>query len=998
MRLPRTIIGTVACLFLMAPHLAAQIGRGGIAGVVRDATGDVLPGVTVEASSPALIEKVRSVVTDGSGQYSIVDLRPGVYVVTFTLTGFNTVKREGIELTADFTAPVNVDMRVGAVEETITVTGESPVVDTRNVVQARVMTRDILNNIPTGKLFQSIEVLIPGMSVGQSNASGGSKQDVGGTLGNVSMTMGIHGSRARDQQIMFDGMDVSVPQHNAIPIIILQDGNVQEMSMLYGANPAESETGGVHINLIPKDGGNTFRGSFFGNFSNSSLQANNVDDHLRQAHFSAPNHLNKIYDLNPTLGGPILRDKLWFYGAYRYFYNNNWAGGVYYNQDPTAWIYKPDLTRQGFLDQWGYNSGFRLTWQATPRNKFTLYDNYDHNCDCHRGLSANTAPDASTYLRFKTNLYQGTWSSPVTNRLLLETGLSVLWSTAAYAPQLGSTQDGVTEASIPITYRFPSASWSRSHNYFARAALNYVSGAHAFKVGLTWLNQGLRFDYIQGPGDARFTLLNGKPLSVTYYASPYSYAASVRPNIGVYAQDQWTIRRLTVNGGLRFDHYVNTHDALYLPPTQWLKTARNFPAGEVLNWKDLSPRLSVAYDLFGTGKTALKANLSRYVLQLGTDSTTPFYPTFASNLSTMRTWKDPDGDFIVQGDPLNPLTNQELGPSSNQNFGKTIFTTTLDPAFATGFGNRPYNWDVSAGVQHELLPQVSVSAMFYHRWFGNFSIGGQGTVVTENRAYTPADFTSYCVTVPRDPRLPGGGGNKLCSLFDIDPALVGRMNNVGTWAPHESEHWTGVDLSVNARLRHGLLLQGGLSTGKTTLDKCASWRDPRITNPIAAQTSFAGVGAPLGQVIDFCHQVEPFLPQVKFMASYPFPYGVGLSAAFQSLPGQPIYANYLATNDAIAPSLGRDLSSGPNGTVTFNVIRPGSMYLDRINQLDLRATKAFDLMTTRRFEVMVDFYNIFNANTVTTANNSYGTNGSSWLRPMSILQGRFAKFGIQLTF
>ena len=232
-------------------------------------------------------------------------------------------------------------------------------------------------------------------------------------------------------------------------------------------------------------------------------------------------------------------------------------------------------------------------------------------------------------------------------------------------------------------------------------------------------------------------------------------------------------------------------------------------------------------------------------------TTGPFHATNASNPSTSRSWTD-NGDFIVQGDPLNPLANGELGPSSNRNFGKTIVTTTLDPAIARGFGKRPYNWDLSAGVQHELRPQVSVSTMLFYRWFGNFGLGSSN--VTENRAYTPADFTSYCITVPLDSRLPGGGGNTLCGLFDLDPAKapVGQIDNVLTRARDEYKHWTGVDLTVNARLPRGLLLQGGLSTGKTTLDKCASWKDPRITTPVSADTTLSGyaMGQPASQVGD----------------------------------------------------------------------------------------------------------------------------------------------------
>ena len=179
-----------------------------IAGIVRDATGAILPGVTVEASSPALIERVRTTTTDETGQYKVLELRPGVYTVQFTLPGFSSVRREGIEITTGFTATVNAELKVGAIEETVTVSGSSPVVDLQNVKTQVVMTREIVDTIPSGRYFQSLAVLIPGIT-----ASGGysatANQDVGGQSGQAHSALAIHGGRASDMQLQLDGMNTS---------------------------------------------------------------------------------------------------------------------------------------------------------------------------------------------------------------------------------------------------------------------------------------------------------------------------------------------------------------------------------------------------------------------------------------------------------------------------------------------------------------------------------------------------------------------------------------------------------------------------------------------------------------------------------------------------------------------------------------------------------------------------------------------------------------------
>jgi hypothetical protein len=350
-------------------------------------------------------------------------------------------------------------------------------------------------------------------------------------------------------------------------------------------------------------------------------------------------------------------------------------------------------------------------------------------------------------------------------------------------------------------------------------------------------------------------------------------------------------------------------------------------------------------------------------------------PVSATSGSQTRTWNDADGDFVVQGDPLNLNANGELGPSNNRNFGRAVITSRLDPAFAKGFDVRPFNWELSAGVQHQLMPSVGVSFAYYRRWFGNFQI-------TDNVAVAPSDFNSYCITAPRDSRLPGGGGYPICGLYDVVPTKLSALNNVirtSAFYGNQISHWNGVDFLLDARLRGGVFLQGGISTGKTTTDNCDIVT--KFDNPSTY----------------LCHQESPFLNNAKMLASYTLPWQMLIAGTFQSLPGPAISAAYTATNAAIAPSLGRNLAAGPTATVAVPLIDPVTMYGERMYQVDVRLAKRFVVGRTR-LEAQVDLFNALNGNFILATNNTYGTSGLSWLVPQTILAPRLLKVGVQMRF
>ena len=349
--------------------VSAQGLSGSVTGVVRDSSGAVLPGVNVEVSSPALIEKTRSVVTDGSGQYQIIDLRPGVYEMTFALSGFSTVKREGVELAGSFTATINVEMKVGSVTETVTVSGESPIVDVSGTTQQRVIPKEVVDAIPAGRSHQQLAVLIPGVT--------GTNPDVGGsnTLGLTSLA--IHGGRTSDMRVTANGVNLrNIGSPGQLISLMPGMGSTQEVTINYGAGLAELNSSGLQINYVPREGGNRYSASFFGTYVGPSFQSSNYSDELKAQGLGQPNSLKRLYDFDASGGGPLVKDKLWFFTDARWQTNENYLAGLYYNLnagDPTKWTYAADLSQQAYAATTQSVVNLRLTWQATPRNKFSAY-------------------------------------------------------------------------------------------------------------------------------------------------------------------------------------------------------------------------------------------------------------------------------------------------------------------------------------------------------------------------------------------------------------------------------------------------------------------------------------------------------------------------------------------------------------------------------------------------------------------------------------------------
>lgn len=971
----------IACLAVSPVTAWTQsLTGGGIAGVVRDTSGAVLPGVSVEAASPALIEKVRSVVTDSQGLYKFVDLRPGQYTVTFTLPGFSTMRREGIELSAAFTATVNADLSVGAVSETITVSASAPLVDTQNVMEQQTLGRTTLDDLPVAKSTIAYAAIIPGATL----ATAGS-QDVGGSNTHPDNTFGIHGSRPNDNTVRQDGMMRNMLLAGGAGGLGMNFAGLAEMTVQTSGISAESAFGGVQLNVVPKDGGNKFEAEAQFAYADSNFQNKNLTDELRARGLDSSDSLKLSYLVMGAVGGPITRDKLWFFTGHYRTEGQTYLPGNYYNKTHGTLVYTPDLSRPAYAGESYQNHSLRLTWQATSKHKVTASYEFLNNCNCQSSLTGSLAPEASAHTPLRPN-YTGQirWTYPATNRLLFEAGGGPIISTLNHGPQaeVRPTDIAVTDLDIGYTFNARATSLTGSGNYGPHAAnqgegrvsMAYVTGSHAFKTGLSLHGAWKDFDnHINGAVD--YNVRSGVPASIRQWAVPFHEKLHFN-EVALYAQDQWTIDKLTLNLGLRYDN-LQGHIPEQTQAAGPFVPERHFAAVDgVPNWKDLAPRVGAAYSLFGHGRTAIKAFFGRYVNQETLNGyTTQNNPLQRTVTNATRTWNDQNRNGIPDCNLRLVTANDECGALNNTAFGTPNINSVTADDVLYGFGNRFSNWQALASVEHELRQGLSLDLGYYRTWYNNFT-------VTDNVRVAPENYDPYCITAPVDNRLPSNvSGARLCGLFDVKPANFGQVSSLVTLASNygkQTEVFNGIDVTMRARMKNGALVSGGLSTGTTVTDNCFVVDSPQQARP------------------GYCHISPPWssATQVKFLVVYPLPWELQVSGTYQNIPGIPILASYVATNAQIVPSLGRNLAAGANATATIDLIPPNTMFEPRIQQVDLRFTRIFRIHRSK-INGNFDIYNLANASPILAENPRFG---SAWLTPQQILYGRLFKFSTVITF
>ncbi|HEY7171434.1 MAG TPA: carboxypeptidase regulatory-like domain-containing protein [Vicinamibacterales bacterium] len=966
----RVHVTGVALLALALSVVCPSLGwsQTTITGLVSDTSGAVLPGVTVEASSAALIEKTRSTQTDSQGRYSIVDLRPGVYQVTFSLPGFASVRRDNLEVVSNTNVTLNAEMKVGAVEESVTVSGQAPTVDVQSAARTQTLPRDVLDALPTSRTYGTAGVIVPGVKL--------TKPDIGGTTAVQQAYILGRGFTAQDDNAMqVEGMNVHVNAQGQAAYTNF--GMVQEVSYQTSAITADTSEGGIRINMIPKDGGNQYRGIVYIGGSSGDWQANNIDAELQQRGLPSPTAVDYLYDFNPSVGGPIVRDRIWFWGSFRRLVLHDLPGGHYPDGSPAVG------------DQWINNASGRVTVQASPRNKIALYLDRafkQRNHDFTDFVPPEVAPQGidpvtAASRRFPKVYYNAyaKVTSTLTNRLLLDSGLSVNVNSYGIvyqpnvaapagspnfivnAPRVDIVQNTLTAAStfIPQTIK--------EGAYTLQSALTYAFGSHDFKTGVQW-----RF----GPFSQQVDLTNGAMVqrfrsgvadSVDVYDTPVYALGHLDADLGIYAQDTWTFKRLTLNPGIRWDYDKVDAEATaaaagrFVPARQFDGVVPNLPV-----WSNVVPRFGMAYDLRGDARTALKFSASKYMAAHATEIAMRYNPML--QVSDRRNWFD---CALLPGTSTCDPTlvgaagyhdgfaqTNEIGPSGNANFGVSAGRRP-DPDL-----QRAYNWEYTASVQHQLLPRLALNFAWYRRTFGDVE-GQFNTLVNPATDFTPVATTNPLTGQPM-------------TIFNLNPNKLGQVDNVDRTSDINSTSYNGFETSFSARLPRGGAALGGWTMERTLTVTCDASNPNSFIYCDPTGSLYQELGAS-GQV--------PYRHEFKLAGNYPMPWGTQASVSFLSFAGT-----------AVQPVWAVPATVFPNGQrtqpVTVPLVPRATQFLPRWNQLDVAGKKEFRV---RNLGVLgqVDVFNVLNSNVVL---GEIQTFGPTLYKPTSILQGRLLRLSASIRF
>jgi Carboxypeptidase regulatory-like domain len=967
---------------------AVAHAQSAMTGTVKDASGAVLPGVTVEASSDALIEKSKVGVTDGEGRYLITDLRPGSYVVTFSLTGFSTIRREGITLPSEFTMTLNADLRIGALEESITVTGDAPVVDVTTAVHTSVLNREAIDAIPTGRTIQGMGQLIVGINL--------SLPDTGGARSMQQTYMSTHGMSAANNTVLVDGMMVNGLQGDGAIQSYFNDAMNQEVSYQTAGIGAETQAGGVRLNMIPREGGNRFSGDFKAAYRPGDWQGSNLTQRHLDKGLTAGNATDRIIDYTFAQGGPVIRDKLWFFGSARYYSVNNFIAGSFYEDGS-----------QAIDDQFIKSGLLRMTWQITSKTKFSGY--FDE-VDKFRGHDLQSGYDPATAATVWNSPAYHTATAKLTNtltsRLLLEGGWSNnteyytnsylpgiekgRWTPDWYATTMHSESDiaGFQRrgARTPQTTQSPK-------RHAANASMSYVTGSHNIKVGLqsTWGtfyhttdgNADLTQGYQSGTNRAGGTGVPfTRPATVTVYNTPVGSAEALDRDLGIYAQDSWNVKRLTVNAGIRYEKAVAHVMGGYSPAGRFVPERQFEEILNTPNWSDWAPRFALVYDLFGNAKTALKYSINRYNRSVTTGVADDYNPL--GTATATLPWTDLNGDNIAQGDSqmVNGVRQSctYLAPGCEIDFGN--LNSTFGVQDVNEYGGFPRTWNLEQGLelQHELMPRLSLTGSWFHGDFYDLNTTINRALQFDGDPALNPHFTPFTVYNPETGEAITAYGLKTASRPAVNPD-----DELDTFDPNRKTIYNAFNLEFKARPGAGAQIFGGISFEREIDVNCTVPDNPNS--------------------LRFCDEKNldiPYKKNVKLAGSYPLPWGVTFSAALQSnIPdtstrvmtfttGQTRYpVNCAAPCPANTVIVPRTVAN--QTTMTVALVPGPAVLVERITQLDIKLAKTIRF---GRVSVLPTFeaFNINNSDAIISYQSTNILSGQ-YLAPNSIMQPRMIGVG-----
>lgn len=765
----RCQLAVSACTLLLAlPCLAsAQTQTGTINGVVTDSQGAVLPGVSVGIESPALI-RPQSTVTNERGGYGFIALPPGLYVVRFDLAGFKPVERTGIRVSVAVVTTVDQTLEVAAVSETVTVTGESPVVDVTSTSKGTNFDETLLQAIPQAREIWSTVEQVPGATM--------SKFNVGGAESAQQSSAQIHGSAPGQQEYAINGLKLNWPGGNGGATAFYFDHDAfAEINVLTNGAPAEVGTGGVYMNMVTKSGGNELHGSGAAFWEDDAFQGDNVSEELRQLGVGNGQPINFIYDLNANAGGPIARDRAWFFGSARRYVINTQILGITRPDGSPA----PDDNRQT-------NYLGKVTWALNDRNKLTSEYAFNYQNRFFRRPTSDLVEEQASWRQIEpANIVQFQYTSLLSPKLFLDAryGFLHLIFPLRYQPGVGPTdlarQDIIRQTLRDAAiYDFENKATRHQVNVSASYFLGGRAGDHTVKTGFEF-GRAFNQNFFAANGDYVLRYFDGAPFEVQTYNTPVT-SKNYIDTISLYGQDSWSVgRRLTINYGVRYERLVG------FAPEQSREGNAFFPAqqfariGDIPHWNDVVWRLGASYNLRGDGRSALKGFWGRFLIQEGTRLVQQVNPNDLGG--DFRNWTDRNGDDVAQPD--------ELGPPTRPYGGRV---NKIDPGL-----DRPYSDEFTIGIEHELVRTFSVGVTYFRRHNRRLFSG-------LNRAVPPEAYTPVTVQGPAGP----------VTVYNQDPATLGRADRIITNLPGLEDTYNGIEITAHKRYADRWQLLAGLTIGK----------------------------------------------------------------------------------------------------------------------------------------------------------------------------------------
>ncbi|MGH9387686.1 MAG: TonB-dependent receptor [Vicinamibacterales bacterium] len=930
----------LACTVGLPSTAAAQFGVGAIGGTVTDGSGGVLPGVTVTLSNPGVIGGDQTTVTDADGAYQFTRLVPGSYTVKGELQGFRSIVQQGIQVNADRTARMDLRLEVGNVSETVTVSGESPLLDTTSALHQTVLPRETLDTLPTGYDTWSIARLAPSVRL--------DKYDVGGREMFGQSNASSHGSTEREYFI--DGMDLN--QYGGtfyIDSFAFQEVNIQTANL-----SAERSTGGVVWMFVTKTGSNQFRGTgaFLG-MTHGCCEANNITEAQRKTLLAAvpayalaanPNprlgqSIEHMFDLSGTVGGPIIKDRLWFSFAGK-------LGEVYtrrvgsYNADGTQLLSDNQLRQ----------TTAKVSLALNQSQQLHYVQSWVHKGRYHVAGGPNVTEffsnEATTYNPARHWFHLARWTDVLSSKSVLDVAVSFAYGNNHLLPQPDLQKEGALAKFDAVTRINTGArrtyQWQPGNRGNIHASLGYFAGDHDMKVG--W--QYIRSDVSSGvfltshyPAGLNAIYRNGAPDSVNTYNAPTESTRKFYTN-GIYFQDQWRPhRKLTVNIGLRYENaygWINDGEKPLCLETNIFVQGACFPAVKgVPNFHGFVPRLSAIYDIFGNGRTALKFSVNRYKERVTEAYLNRINPI--GSTSDTRPWTDTNLDRIPQ---LN-----ELGPSTGFNFGTTN-------RYARDL-RWPTTNEFDVEVEQELPGKIVVGAGYFYRAY-------RDQIGQKNEAVPTSSYQQLTVTEVLTGRQ--------VTLFNQDPATRGRFDTVFFNTPEINKTFHGFDLTAQKRMANNWMLMASFAYGH---DRGSSGGD--LNNPNNAQYRY-GIATNFDVPVFF-----------KLAGTYQLPYGINASGSFQYYVGWPETTVVRVSSDTVRlTQTNQNVIIEPRGTVR----------MDNVKLVDLSFKKAFG-RAGMRLEPRLDIYNLLNGSTVTDRIQQLGP---SYHNVIELLGARMVKFGANVSW